>query len=47
VAAADNKKPPGMPAVLWGLLCRLFDYAFASPAAERCENPKYVKWKAA
>jgi hypothetical protein len=36
------KKPPGLPAVVWMCFAG-WTYAFASPAAERCENQKYVK----
>jgi hypothetical protein len=35
------KKPPGLPAVFWVRFALV--YAFASPAAERCENQKYAK----
>ena len=41
VRRAGNKKPPGLPAVVWGAL--RFLYALASPAAERCENQKNAK----
>jgi lipid II:glycine glycyltransferase (peptidoglycan interpeptide bridge formation enzyme) len=39
--APENKKPPGLPAVSGGASSSF--YAFASPAAMRCENQKYAK----
>jgi hypothetical protein len=38
-----KKKPPGLPAVFWGLALRFALRAQASPAAGGGENQKYEK----
>jgi hypothetical protein len=43
LGGTKKEKPPGLPAVSGGVRVVSFDYAFASPAAKRCENQKYVK----